>query len=206
MTVVAALAHAALHSGQQINLWEPRNTIYTTANYKFGFVTIVMDPKSLETTDEFKREIREALGAQKTDEEKTAALREVFEKFGHSFPTEVTLGGALVSTDSAPFETEVSLLRNGSPNSSTVNSLQTKEAQKNFESEMKAKVYAAVARGETVAVTDYASFQSYHSERSALSEKQYSTIRAIVSDFFPFFGETTCSCHAPSGWRSAPVQ
>jgi hypothetical protein len=83
--------------------------IFTTAKYKFGFVTVVLDPEDLEPTDKFTKDIKTAL-AKKTDDEKTKALKLVFDKFGHTYQTEVTLGGLLVTTDSTTTTATVSIL------------------------------------------------------------------------------------------------
>lgn len=158
--------------------------MYTTTKYRFAFITIIMDSKSLKKTDNFRAAIELALGiggeAEKSDEDKTVALREVLQKYGHFFQTKVTLGGVLVLTDSSDTETKVTMKR---PSHSTVlSSLQAKETRKTFESRLEAKLHSVVATDFYPAKTDGdgASFQTYSSEGSRLSDQQHSTSMRII--------------------------
>lgn len=85
-------------------------TIFTTASYKYAFVTIVFDPMTLKTTSEFDSAITEALKKDSQDA-KRAALRNVFDRYGHAFQTEVMLGAMLSTTDSITTDADVRLLK-----------------------------------------------------------------------------------------------
>ena len=84
-------------------------TIFTTAFYKYAFVTIVFDPTTLTTTNKFKLAVTEALN-KGSDDAKRAALRNLFDRYGHAFQTEVTLGAMLTTTDSTKMENNVRLI------------------------------------------------------------------------------------------------
>ncbi|KAH8826223.1 hypothetical protein DL96DRAFT_1276882 [Flagelloscypha sp. PMI_526] len=72
--------------------------IYTIAKYMYAFVTIVLDPMDMDPTEKFSNAIEAAL-KREDDAEKRKELESVFKKYGHSFQTEVTLGGQLVATE-----------------------------------------------------------------------------------------------------------
>lgn len=95
-----SVSGAADGGEQHMNAHQTLNKkIFTTAKYKFGFVTLVMEPSTLKATEQFNAAIDKAMT--KSDKtEKVDALKQVFEKYGHTFQTEVTLGGLLVSTES----------------------------------------------------------------------------------------------------------
>jgi hypothetical protein len=114
--------------------------IYTTAKYKFGFVTAVLDPADMTPSAKFTQEITAALG-KSTNAEKREALKVVFERFGHSYQTEVTLGGLLVSTDTTTTSGAVS--RNFCKLEHLVSTslfTMAQDAQEKFENEVKAKL------------------------------------------------------------------
>lgn len=80
--------------------------IFTTAKYKYGFATVVMEPSSMTATPKFDAAIKEAMKSS----EKRAALEDVIAKYGHTFPTEVILGGLLETTESTTTTAEVQCL------------------------------------------------------------------------------------------------
>jgi hypothetical protein len=84
-------------------------TIFTTAFYKYAFVTIVFDPMTLTPTHEFNSAVKEAL-EKESEEAKRTALRGVFNRYGHTFQTEVMLGAMLTTTDSIKTDATVRLV------------------------------------------------------------------------------------------------
>ncbi|KDQ11959.1 hypothetical protein BOTBODRAFT_427142 [Botryobasidium botryosum FD-172 SS1] len=131
--------------------------IFTTAKYKYGFVTIVMDPKDMEPSDKFTTAIKEAV-KRSSEDEKKEALKDVFKKFGHSFQTEVTLGGVLVSTEST-----------------TTTATMTEEK---FEAELKAKLSGAAGAGLYSASAAAAGGFSKDVMEKAMEQQQRLTITA----------------------------
>ena len=85
------------------------NTIFTTASYKYAFVTIVFDPTTLTPTAEFDSAVQNAL-QKESEDAKRAALRDLFNRYGHSFQTEVMLGAMLTTTDSIKTDAAVRLV------------------------------------------------------------------------------------------------
>lgn len=81
-------------------------TIFTTAKYKYGFVTLVMEPSSMTATAKFQTAIKDAMGSK----DQSSELKKVFDRYGHTFPTEVTLGGLLETTESTKTTAEVQWL------------------------------------------------------------------------------------------------
>ena len=63
-------------------------TIFTTAWYKYSFVTLVMEAASMIPTTGFQHAIKEGM----KNEDQSTALKDVFKKYAHTFPTEVILG------------------------------------------------------------------------------------------------------------------
>lgn len=88
--------------------------IYTTAKYKYGFVTIVLEPPTMSPTPEFEAAIKNAMANTKSRNEKNDDLTKVFDKYGHSFPTEMILGGLLETTESITTTAEVQCFRDDS--------------------------------------------------------------------------------------------
>lgn len=82
--------------------------IFTTASYKYAFVTIVFDPATLKPSKSFVATIKTIMDNKETDEYgKAQDLKKVFNRYGHIFQTEVTLGAMLTTTDSKSVDTKV---------------------------------------------------------------------------------------------------
>ncbi|PVF99283.1 hypothetical protein CPB86DRAFT_814067 [Serendipita vermifera] len=72
-----------------------QKTVYITSAMMLQRARLVLDRKKISLSQPFQAKLAEALSKQ-TDDEKRQALNQLFDEFGHVFPTKILLGGSYI--------------------------------------------------------------------------------------------------------------